>query len=293
MAQSKPFVLNGVGKAYIASTVNGVSQLVPLGTLQDIKISFSGSTDKVYGGDGLAPIYIINKDQDVTVTASEARFSLEHLNLVRGAQMVDNGLLVFDTDAQLVSGTSFTVPGNLKGIVPEQTSAVVSDDDKGETNAKTLVYVAGTPTAGQYTITDAGEVTLGDTLDNKYLSVSGVYAGNGTSAVITKASLPSFITIRHKSMPIEMDDGTKVIIHTIIYKARSTGKLDVDFKRQAASTSDLEFEVFDSGRKDGAVMQMTQEVVGAVDTNTPVTPPAGGDDNNQAGKAVAGQAVAG
>lgn len=263
MAQSKPFVLNGVGKAYVASTVNGKSQLVPLGTLQDIKISFSGSTDKVYGGDGLAPIYIINKDQDVTVTASEARFSLEHLNLVRGAAMADTGALVFDSDAQLVTGTSFTVPGKLTTIVPEQTSAIVSDDDKGETNAKTLVYTAGTPKAGQFTITAAGEVTLGEALTDKYLSVSGVYTGDGTSAAITTASLPSFVTIRHKSMPIEMDDGTKVVIHTIIYKARSTGKLDVDFKRQAAATSDLEFEVFDSGRKDGVVVQMTQEIIGA------------------------------
>jgi hypothetical protein len=285
MAQSKPFVLNGVGKAYVASTINGVSQLVPFGTLQDIKISFSGSTDKVYGGDGLSPIYIINKDQDVTVTASEARFSLEHLNLVRGAKMSDTGSLVFDTDAQLVSGTTLTISGNLTTVIPEQTSVIVSDDDKGETNAKTLVYVAGTPKAGQFTVTTAGKVTFGDTLNNKYVSVSGLYTGNGTSAAITTASLPSFVTIRHKSMPIEMDDGTKVVIHTIIYKARSTGKLDVDFKRQAASTSDLEFEVFDSGRKDGVVVQMTQEIIGADEATVVSTAETG---RGKAGESVTG-----
>lgn len=285
--QSRPIVLNGVGKAYLTSVNNGVTQLVPFGTLQDIKFSFSGSTDKVYGGDSLAAIYVINKDQDITVTASEARFNLEHLNLVRGAKMDDTGLLVFDTEPQLVTGTTYTVPGNLTTIVPEQTGVILSDDDKGEINAKALTYTVGTPKAGQFTITTDGKITLGEALTDQYLSVSGLYQGDGVSASITTASLPSYITIRHKSMPMLQDDGSKVIIHTIIYKARSTGKLDVDFKRQAASTSDLEFEVLDSGRRDGAIIRMTQEII-----------PAGqdfGTTNTRAdvGESKVGQSVAG
>lgn len=263
MAQSKPIVLNGVGKAFINSTVNEKTQSVQMGTLQDMKISFSGSTDKVYGGDGLAPIYIINKDQDVTVSFTEARFGLEYLNLVRGADMGTSGVLVFDSDPQLVaSGTSLTLSG-YKNIIPEDCVVIVSDDATGETNATPLVYTSGTPTGGQFTIDATGKVTLGAELTNKYVSVSGTYTSDeSVSAAITTASLPSFVTIRHKSMPIELDDGKKVVVHTIIYKARSTGKLDVDYKRQAASTPELEFDVFDSGRKDGVIVRMSQEVIG-------------------------------
>ena len=261
--QSKPIVLNGVGKAYVSSTVNGKAQVTPMGTMQDIKISFSGSTDKVYGGDGLAPIYIINKDQDITVTITEARFGLEYLNLVRGADMESEGLLIFDDGPSLIeSGTSYTVSGELTTIVPEETIVTISDDADGEENATPLAYVAASPGEGEFTITANGEVTLGAEVTNKYISVSGMYTVSDTvSAAVTTASLPGFVMIRHKSMPIDLDDGKKVVIHTVIYKARSTGSLDVDYKRQEASAPELEFDVFDSGRKDGVILRMTQEIV--------------------------------
>lgn len=253
-----------MGKAYISSTVNGKSQNILLGTLQDMKISFSGSTDKVYGGDGFAPIYIINKDQDITVTFTEARFGLEYLNLVRGANMESEGLLVFDDGPSLISsGTSYTVAGSLTTIVPEETIVTLSDDADGEENATSLVYVAESPSAGEFTITANGEITLGQEASNKYITVSGVYTTSDTvSAAITTTSLPGFVMLRHKSMPIEIgDSGDKVVIHTIIYKARSTGSLDVDYKRQEASAPELEFDVFDSGRKDGVILRMTQEII--------------------------------
>lgn len=265
MSQSKPIVLNGVGKAIINATSNGEAQRIVLGTLQDMKLSFSGSTEKIYGGDGLSAIYVINKDQDVTVSFTEAKFRLEYLNLVRGATMGVSGLLVFDDGPSLVaSGTSYTVAGSLTGIVPAETSVSLSDDAEGLTNVTPLTYTSGTPTSGQFTITAAGVVTLGAEVTSKYISVEGLRTDlSAVSAAITSASLPAFVTLHHKSMPIELDDGTKVIVHTVIYKARSTGKLDVDFKRQAAATPELEFDVFDPGRTDGVVVQMSQEIASA------------------------------
>ena len=62
-------------------------------------------------------------------------------------------------------------------------------------------------------------------------------------------------------MPMKQDDGSKVIFHTVIYKARSTGKLTVDFKRQAAATPELEFDVIDPHRKDGAIITVTREEI--------------------------------
>ena len=135
--KDKPIVLNGVGKAFINSVVNGKKQRVPLGTLQAMKLTFNGSSEKVYGGDTMSPIAIIDKDQDITATFTEARFGLSYLNLVRGADLSDSGKCVFDVGPDLVaSGTSYTVPGNLTGIDPESVSVVISDDADGFDNVK-------------------------------------------------------------------------------------------------------------------------------------------------------------
>lgn len=256
-------VLNGVGKAFIKVVKDGVTNFVSFGTLQDMKLSFTGSSEKIFGGDSLAPIYIINKDQNIAVSFTEAMFDLDYLQLSNGASLNSSGVLVFSVEPTLIaSGTSFTVPGSLTGIIPEETVVSLSDDATGEKNPTYLTYTSGTPTEKQFAITAAGVVTLGKSVTNKYITVNGLYADStSTSATVTTASIPSFVTIRHKSMPIERADGTKVILHTIIYKARSTGKLDVDYKRQAAATPALEFEVFDSGRTDGVIIRITKEIV--------------------------------
>lgn len=261
--KDKPIVLNGVGKAFISSVVNGKKQRVPLGTLQDMKLTFNGSSEKVYGGDTMSPIAIIDKDQDITATFTEARFGLAYLNLVRGAELSDAGKCVFDVGPDLVaSGTAYTVPGNLTGIDPESVSVVISDDADGFNNVKVLNYKATEPGDGEFTITASGVVTLGAAVTNKYISVSGLYSNaEASAAVITSASLPDYVEIHHKSMPMKQDDGSKVIFHTVIYKARSTGKLTVDFKRQAAATPELEFDVIDPHRKDGAIITVTREEV--------------------------------
>lgn len=261
--KDKPIVLNGVGKAFINSVVNGKKRRVPLGTLQDMKLTFSGSSEKVYGGDTMSPIAIIDKDQDITAAFTEARFGLSYLNLVRGADLSDSGKCVFDVGPDLVaSGTSYTVPGNLTDINPESVSVVISDDADGFDNVKVLNYKATEPGDGEFTITTAGVVTLGAAVTNKYISVSGLYTNaEASSAVITSASLPDYVEIHHKSMPMKQDDGSKVIFHTVIYKARSTGQLTVDFKRQAAATPELEFDVIDPHRRDGAIITVTRETV--------------------------------
>ena len=82
------------------------------------------------------------------------------------------------------------------------------------------------------------------------------------TATVTTASVPQYVELRHVSHPVEMGDGTQVRIHTVIYKARATGKLDIDHKRQAAHAPQLEFSVvYDTTRTDGAIMQMAQEII--------------------------------
>lgn len=258
----KPIVLNGVGTAYLTVVNNGLTQSIPLGTLQEMTLEFSGSLDKVYGSDALVPIYLIDKDQEVKLSFTEARFNLEWLQFTNGAVMSNNGTLIFNVAPTLVaSGTSFTVPGSMTTIIPSSTIVCLSDDANGQVGVTSLTQVTGVPTSGQFAITAAGVITLGSSVTNKYISVNGLYTDAvSRSATVTTASVPGFVSIRHTSKPIDMGDGIKNIIHTIVHKAKSDGKLVMNEKRQTADAQKLSFEVFyDTNRTDGAIIQMTQQ----------------------------------
>lgn len=266
MKKGKPIVLNGVGLAYLTRIVDGKPETVRCGTLQDMKISFTASDSDVYGGDSPMPIYTISKDQTITVSATEATFSLEYLALTNGATMTNGGELFFSQPATLIAtGNTFTVPGNRTTILPETVIVTVSDDADGLTNVKSLVYTSGaTPATGKFNITKSGVMTFADgDVAGKYVTVDGIYTDTDSrKAEITTSSFPQFIEIRHISNPVDMGDGVKVRYHTHIFRARSTGKFDIDHKRQEAHAVDLEFKVlYDPQRSDTKVMTITEEEI--------------------------------
>lgn len=261
--KAKTFVLNGVGEAYVSKIVNGRNQVTQLGTLQDLKISFSASEEEVFGGDSPTPIYIISKDQKINISAQEARFSLEYLSLTNGAKVNNKGLLNFATTPELIAtGTAYTVKPSLTSIVPESVYVTIADDKDMSINATHLAQVSGTPKTGEFKITPAGVITLGDSVTNKYIKVTGQYTDTKSrTATVSTASVPSYVEIRHTSQWVDLGNGKEVRIHTTIPKARATGKLDVDHKRQAAHAPQLEFSaIYDTNRDDGKIIIMTEEV---------------------------------
>lgn len=265
ISNGKPIVLNGVGTAYMNVTENGLTRSIPCGTMQKMQLSFSGSIEKIYGGDSLTAIYVIDKDQDTKVSFTEARFNLDWLSVTNGATMSNVGELIFSVSPTLIaSGTAFTVPGSLTTIVPAQTIITLSDDAAGLQGLTALSYTSSdTPSSGQFTITAVGVVTLGSSVTNKYISVNGIYTDAvSRTATVTTASVPGFLSIRHTSNPVDMGDGTKVIMHTQIFRAKATGKLNIDHERQKALAPQLEFEVFyDTTRTDSNIIKISQQLV--------------------------------
>ena len=90
----KPIVLNGVGSLVLKQVSDGKVEVIKCGTLQDLKLSFSASDDKVYGGDSPTPIYILSKDQSLTVSATEATFSLEYLAVTMYSSQIALSLIL-------------------------------------------------------------------------------------------------------------------------------------------------------------------------------------------------------
>nr|DAJ57423.1 MAG TPA: hypothetical protein [Caudoviricetes sp.] len=267
MAQQtgKNFVLNGVGEAWAKRVVNGKVEAYKLGTLQTMKLSFSSSDEKVYGSDALPPIYILNKESNVQASFTEARFNLDYLGVTAGADVDNNGTLIFSVKPTLIaSGTAFTVP-SVTNVIPEDTIVVLANDNQMEDERETLKYTKSTtPSAGEFTIDASGVITLGTSVTNKFIEVSGLRTDTTSRKATMKAtSVPQFVEIRHVSNPVDMGDGKKVILHTHIFRARATGKMDIDHERQKASAPQLEFEVmYDTTRTDGKILEITQEIQG-------------------------------
>lgn len=258
----KNFVLNGVGTAWAKRIVNGKTESYKLGTLQNMKLSFSSSDEKVYGSDALPPIFILNKESSVSATFTEARFNLDYLGVTNGAEIDNKGTLLFDVEPTLItSGTTFNVP-NVSSVIPEDTIVNLASDAQMENERVTLRYVKGVPSTGEFTITATGQITLGESVTDKFIEVSGLYTDTKSRrATMKSTSVPQFVEIRHKSNPVDMGDGKKIILHTRIFRARATGKMDIDHERQKASAPQLEFEVmYDTTRTDGKILEITQEV---------------------------------
>ena len=264
ISNGKSYVLNGVGTAYINITENGLTRSVPCGTLQKMQLSFSGSLEKIYGSDSLQPIYLIDQNQEVKVSFTEARFNLDWMAVTNGAKMDNIGEIIFNVAPTLIAtGTAFTVPGSLTTIVPADTIVTLSDDAAGLQNLTVLSYdSSATPGTGKFNITAAGVITLGESVTNKYISVNGIYTDAiSRAATVTTTSLPGFVSIRHISHPVDMGDGVKVTMHTQIFRAKATGKLDIDHERQKAMAPQLEFEVFyDTTRTDGKIVKISQQL---------------------------------
>jgi hypothetical protein len=263
ISNGKPLIVNGTGTAYLQTVVNGMATSIPLGTLQSMNLAFKGAVEKVYGGDGLAAIYVFDKSMDITCSFEEARFSLDYLQFATGASMNNNGQLILPIAPTLIaSGTSFTIPGGLTSIIPTSVIVSLSSDPNGLSNVTPLTYTAGTPGAGQFSVTSAGLVTLGTAVTNQYISGVALYSDNvSRTANITTASLPGYVSIYHRSKPINMGDGANVILNTVIYKAKADGQLQVDQKRAAASATKLGFEIFyDTTRADNSIMTISQQL---------------------------------
>ena len=247
---SKPIVLAGVGTAFL----NVAGKRIKLGTLQDMTVTFSGSLEKVYGGDGLIPIYIFDKEQSVKVDFTDAEFNLDWLAFVKGATMATGGQLIYDEEVTVATAAGQLTKTSL--IIPSSVIAV----DKATGIAYTNIGITGTPTATQFTATAAGVLAFNAAANTKVMQMNYLYTDTTSNmASITSASLPGYVEIRHTSKPVDMGDGYTNILHTVIYRAKSEGSLSIDHKRQSAATPKISFEVFDAGRSDGAIMTMTEQ----------------------------------
>ena len=230
-------VIHGVGSAYLIGT-NGSA--VKLGTLQDMTIEVSSSTEDVFGGDGLYPIFNYIKEKSATFKFKNATFDLGLLGASQGVDVTAGGF-AFGNEALVVAASKTLA---ITTGVEVESVAVVCD-------GVILTRVAGTPSAGEYTVTTAGAMTFNTAEVGKTADVSYVYTTtDGSTLDVLTTSVPGYVELRHTSQPTELPDGKNVILSTRIYKARCEGSLSVNQARGEASAPELSFKSVDPKRTD-------------------------------------------
>ena len=254
LTKTTDLVLEGIGESFLLGTDGSVS---PLGKLQDMKISITTSTEKVFGGDSIFQFYEFIKDKTCSFTFTNATFNLNMIELSQGSTASAGELYGNETLTVAAKTLTLSKTANVSTVIGD--TSVVDVD-----TAKPLTPVAATPTDGQFTITAAGVITLGGTVaDGKQFLVNYVYTDtvNTVGTDILTTSVPGFCELRHKSKQILMPDGHTYQVHTRVYRARCDGKLDVDFKRGAASAPSLTFSSLNPDRADKKFLSFTIEKV--------------------------------
>lgn len=234
----KSFFLNGVGNGYL---LGNDGSLLPLMEMQDMTIEISSTMEQIYGGDGLFALSSFVKEKSTSFTFTNATFSLDMLKVGQGATISQGGE-VFGNDTIVVTkGTgSLSVTANI------DVASVVAVCD-----GVPLSRVVSNPSQGEFSVTTGGVLTFADKEEGKVVDVRYIYFDNNAeTADILTTSVPGFVELHHKSSPLEQPDGTVIEVHTRIFKARSDGKIQIDFKRGTAFAPKMTFQSVDPRRED-------------------------------------------
>ena len=254
LTKNTDLVLEGVGEAMMVSTNGTIS---PLGKLQDMQISISTSTEKVYGGDSIFQFYEFIKDKSCSFTFTNATFNLNMIELSQGSTASTGECYGQETVTAATQAATLSVNTGVSTAAGDIT--VVNN-----TTGLPLTVVSVAPaSAGEVKVTSSGALTFHTSVtDGATFTVSYVYTSANTKGTdILTTSVPGFVELRHRSKAITMPDGSTYRVHTRVYKARCDGKLDVDYKRGAASAPKLTFSSLDPQRADKKFCSFTIEKI--------------------------------
>lgn len=254
LTKNTDLVLEGVGSAYLLSTDGTVS---PLGKLQDMQISITTNTERVYGGDSIFNFYEFIKDKSCSFSFTNATFNLNMVQMSQGSTASVGELYGSETVTIAAKAATLAITSNVSTVAGDTSVVDVL-------TGLALTQVTSEPTTNQFTISNVGAIAFGGTpADGAQYLVNYVYTkiANTTGTDILTTSVPGFVELRHVSKEIKMPDGHSYKVYTRVYRARCDGKLDVDYKRGAASSPKLNFSSLDPERADKKFLSFTIDQV--------------------------------
>ncbi len=124
---AKKMIIKGVGQfmAKRASVDGKGAEVLTLGSLQNLKIDLNVEIDDIFGGDGFFAIDTLVKSKSIEITATDAKFDLDQIQLMMGSAVQTN-----QTTSLWVLGEQGTATSNVldqAAAVPVVVSSITLD----------------------------------------------------------------------------------------------------------------------------------------------------------------------
>lgn len=251
-APAKSFLLKGAGYALIQDPTSNLVK-ARLARLGDMTLDLSFESDDVFGGESLYAFDTVDKDRAQGVSFTNNEFNLDILNALGGAT-VSRGTSVevpeFDEGHTVPSSVAYTFTLT-KGATLVAGSDILRYAD---TNVYLERVTAGSEAAGKYSITTAGVVTFDKDDKGKDIQCDYRYTvSDGDSAPLLSSDLIPVVEIWHAHR-FKDYAGNNMKFITHIYRAKASGKIGLELKRNTASVHKLDFKILDPGRSDDRVI---------------------------------------
>ncbi|MGM7682867.1 hypothetical protein ACSVDA_12005 [Cytobacillus sp. Hm23] len=255
---AKKMIIKGVGTfmAKRASDDGKGMEVITLGTLQDLKIDMNIELEDIFGGDGLFAIDTIVKNKAIEVSATDAKFDLDALQLMMGSTVqedVEDFVWVLNEQATLTAnsvaaeatvefGNTVSGDGNFSVRLKDSNKLLEEVEFVDETT---------NPDEGKFMFdSTTGKIIL----NQSYVGSDIVFNYQRMETVdvvnIIADEVPFPVHVVHHGSFLQKD-GTYAGIETEFYQARAKGSLSIDSQRTNASATSVTLQILDPERADG------------------------------------------
>lgn len=263
---AKKMIIKGVGtfmaKRYAA---DNTTEIITLGKMTDLKIDLNVELEDIFGGDGLFAIDTLVKSKSIEITATDAKFDLNALELMMGStveEQVESTLWVMEEMATIAADAP-ELP-TCGEVVPEYSTTVASGTNEFKyfdtasfqvrlKDSNKLLKVVDIAPADETEV--QWDVTSKKLIFHESLIGEDVVFNYRRTATVDLVALladevPFPVSVVHHGVFVQKD-GRKQGIETELYACRARGNFSINAARKTASTSQVALVVIDPERPDG------------------------------------------
>jgi hypothetical protein len=256
---AKKMIIKGVGTfmAKRAKKDGTGTEVITLGTLQDLKIDLNVELEDIFGGDGLFAIDTLVKSKSIEITATDAKFDLDALQLMMGSTLREK---VNDYVWVLNEQGTVTLNGGKGQYIPRFGGTGAGNTIFGDGNFSvrlkddnTLLTRVTTDPANpkefKYDPT-TGALVFDASLDGQDIVVNYQREETVDLVDLLAEEVPFPVHVIHHGSFLQKD-GTYGGIETELFQARAKGSFTIDAQRASASASTVQLQILDPERPDG------------------------------------------
>ncbi|WMT39296.1 hypothetical protein RE628_17745 [Paenibacillus sp. D2_2] len=260
---AKKMIIKGVG-TFMAKRLPtdplGAVEVITLGTLQDLKIDLNVELEDIFGGDGLFAIDVLVKSKSIEVSATDAKFDLDAIQLMMGStvqEQVDSFVWVLN---ELESASAGTHNNGFAEVAPKFASTIFEKDGELAVRLKDanklLKKLPGSAVPATirpdefYFDNTNGVIVLNVVHEGKDIVMNYKREEVVDMVDLLVDEVPFPISVVHHGT-FQQKDGTFAGVETELYMCRAKGTFSINAQRASASASQITLQILDPERADG------------------------------------------